>query len=70
MSDDDSLANSSLSTSRVPPQDGQKADPMPSNRTLPGNDQQKSLEETEATHASRKDGHRGTKPDAGGVQNQ
>ena len=42
----DSLANSSLNTSRVPPQDGQKADPMPSNRTLPGNDQEKGLERT------------------------
>ncbi len=44
--DDDSLANSSLSTSRVPPQDGQKPDSMPTTRNLPGNDQQKGLEET------------------------
>jgi hypothetical protein len=44
---DEGLANSSLSTSRVPPQDGQKADSMPPNRTLPGNDQQRGLDATE-----------------------
>ena len=44
---DKGLANSSLSTSRVPPQDGQKPDPLPPNRTLPGNDQQRGLDATE-----------------------
>jgi hypothetical protein len=52
--DDDSLANSSLNTSRVPPQDGQKPDSMPTNRTLPGNDQQKGLESTETDDPSHK----------------
>jgi hypothetical protein len=52
MSDDDSLANSSLSTSRVPPQDGQKPDSMPTTRTLPGNDQQEGLEKTGAGGSS------------------
>jgi hypothetical protein len=47
--DDDSLANSSLNTSRVPPLDGQKPDSMPTNRTLPANDHQKGLEKTDAS---------------------
>ena len=38
------LANSSLNTSRVPPQPGVSRDPMPSNRPLAANDQQKGLE--------------------------
>ena len=54
MTDDDSLANSSLSTSRVPPQDGQKPDSMPTTRTLPGNDHQKGLESAEPDGPSRK----------------
>lgn len=52
--DDDSLANSSLNTSRVPPQDGQKSDSMPTTRTLPGNDHQKGLESAEPDDPSRK----------------
>jgi hypothetical protein len=44
---DKGLGNSSLSTSRVPPQDGQKPDTLPPNRTLPGNDQQRGLDATE-----------------------
>ena len=58
MSDDDSLANSSLSTSRVPPQDGQKPDSMPTTRTLPGNDQQKGLEKTGSGGSPRGEGGR------------
>ncbi len=49
MADDDSLANSSLNTSRVPPLDGQKPDSMPTHRTLPGNDHQKGLEKTDGS---------------------
>ncbi len=52
--DDDSLANSSLNTSRVPPQDGQKPDSMPTTWTLPGNDHQKGLESSETDDPSRK----------------
>jgi hypothetical protein len=58
MSDDDSLANSSLSTSRVPPQDGRKPDSMPTTRTLPGNDHQKGLEQTGTGAAPRGEGGR------------
>ncbi|HEX2554777.1 MAG TPA: hypothetical protein VHL98_13840 [Microvirga sp.] len=58
MSDDDSLANSSLSTSRVPPQDGQKPDSLPTTRTLPGNDHQKGLEKTGSSGATRGAGGR------------
>jgi hypothetical protein len=61
--DDDSLANSSLNTSRVPPQDGQKPDSMPTTRTLPGNDQQKGLESTETDDPS----HKGKGPAGSGA---
>ena len=40
----DSLANASLSTSRVHPQEGVAQDSMPSSRNLPGNDHQKGLD--------------------------
>ena len=40
----DSLANASLSTSRVHPQKGVAQDSMPSSRNLPGNDHQKGLD--------------------------
>ena len=42
------LANASLSTSRVVPQDGKPGDSMPPNRPLSGNDQQKGLDEAAA----------------------
>lgn len=66
MSDDDSLANSSLSTSRVPPQDGQTPDALPTTRNLPGNDHQKGLEETGTdAPAERRDGHADSGPPGG-----
>lgn len=42
--DEKGLANSSLSTSRVPAQNGTKPDGIPTTRNLPGNDQQKGLD--------------------------
>jgi hypothetical protein len=72
-SGEDSLANASLSTSRVPPQQGVGGDRMASTRNLSGNDHEKGLDAMadkkkvgSSTASMPKEGQGGTNARGGG----